>query len=432
MKKVVGMLVSFTLLLQMGCGPAKDTLAIKPSFKEEGVSIIDRGNYFDVTLDYTTGLTPRRMGELFGKGILQMEPEYESLIDSYIAENINKNDYSGSFSRVEDLKPQLEQSYKEEIEGIASAFSGGSENKRADGKISLDELYLFNLFPDVARGTQCSFVSVFGESSETKSTVSARILDWYGGSRNQLPRVQGIVTIKYPGKRICSIGYMGYVGIITGLNDSKVFAAILDSQSGAPYSSEGRRSYPLDLRFALETKDTLDAAAEFMKEHSEEYTVNHILAFSDEKESKVLENNFSGAGTNGQEVRCALRSWDSELNDGVTWEMKDAVGSVNSFMLYGNKDNYSNDKCNTGRWENMKEELSKMGPTVTPDELKEVASFDGGSPGAFLDSGDLYNKMTLQIVVYQPESFELDVFFRPQESRKNPDKPVFEKIQIFN
>ncbi|MCX7748499.1 MAG: C45 family autoproteolytic acyltransferase/hydrolase [Clostridia bacterium] len=431
LKRVISILfIMLFLAAQFGCSTTKE-VSTQSSFNEKGVAIIDKGNYYAVTLDFNSGMNHRQIGEAFARGICQMVPNYEELVDSYIAENLNENQYSGIFSRVKDIKPQINQDYRDEIEGMASVFSGGDKNIENDKKLSKDELYLFNLFADCARDTQCSFVSVFGSRSSTHSTLTARNLDWYGGSANQLPKIQAVITLKYPDKKLCLIGYMGFMGILTGFNDSGVFAAIMDSQSGAPYSSGGKHSYPLDLRNALEKYKTLNDAAEFMKGNANNFTVNHLIAFSDKKESKVLENNFSGKGANGEKVQCALRSYDSRLNKGVEWGISDAMASVNSFILYGNTDNHTVLELNTKRWENIKEQLLAKGTSVTPESLKEVISYDGGSPGTFSDSGDVYNRMTLQMVLFQPENFSLEVFFRPKDNRKNPDHPVFEKIAVF-
>jgi hypothetical protein len=430
-RRILVVCLTIGLILLAGCDGV-NPVAGKGSFQEKGVSIIDKGNYFEVTLDFTSGVTHRQAGEAFARGILQVVPNYEALIDSYIAENMSNFIYSKYvIPRIKDLKPQLEQDYLDEIDGMATVFSGGGKNVRKDNKISLDEFYLFNLIPDIAHGNQCCFVSVFGARSATHSTISGRNLDWYGGGKNQLPQIQAIITMKSAQGKVCSIGYLGYMGVLTGFNDSKLFAAVLEAQTGAPFTSAGKRSYLLDLRYALENKKTLNEAADFMKSHANDYTVNHLIAFSDPEVSKVLENNFSGAGTGGQPIQCALRSADSRLNPGITWGISEAIGSVNSFLLYGNVDNHTPAEMNTKRWNNLTKQLRDKGPTVTPAEIQEVIAYNHGSPGRFMDSGDLYNRITLSMVLFQPESLSLEVFFHPRNTRKSPDHPVFEKIPVF-
>ncbi|MCX7748497.1 MAG: C45 family autoproteolytic acyltransferase/hydrolase [Clostridia bacterium] len=430
-KRLLSLYLVFIMLFFAGCSNEVQVSTGKSSYQVNGVSITDKGNYLDVVLDYSTGLTHRQMGEAFAKGILETVPDYEALVDSYIAESLMKNEYPYAFNRVEDIKPQINKEYSEEIEGMASVFSGGNNNVWKDNKISRDEFFLFNLFTDSVRGTQCSFISVFGSRSENHKAITARNLDWYGGSQNQLPRIQAVITIKYKDKKICSVGYLGYMGVLTGFNNSKVFAGILDAGTNAPYSSEGRRSYTMDLRYALEKYEKMDDVAEYMRDPSKLYAYNHVIGFSDPDKSFVLENNFSGGGIDSQRVKRAFRNADSKLNKGISWGVSDAVASVNSFVLYGNNDNHKPNKFNTKRWENIKKQLMDMGPTVSAEEMKRVASFNHGSPGVFSESGDIYNKMTLQMVVFQPDSLSLEVFFRPRGFRKNPDNPVFEKVTVF-
>jgi len=421
------------LLLQVGCTSKIPVVTVlNSSYKVDGVSITDKGNYYNVVLDFTSGLSHRQIGEAFAKGILQLVPDYEALLDSYIAENLVKSEYKYAFYRMEDIKSQVNSEYAEEIEGMASVFSGGDNDLRSDNKISKNEFYLFNLFTDAIRGTQCSYVSVFGSRSETKKTITGRNLDWYGGSMNQLPRIQAVITFVYPDKKICSIGYMGYMGILTGFNDKKVFAGILDAGTNAAYSSEGRRSYVLDLRYALENMNTMNDAAEFMRDPKKLYAYNHIIGFSDPDTSIILENNFSGNGADENRVKRAIRKTDSKLNGDIAWGISDSIAAVNSFVLYGNNDNHTPNKYNTKRWENLQTQLQTSGSTVTADKIKQTISYiHGRSPGVFSESGDVYNKMTIQMVVFQPYNLSLEVFFRPKNNRVNPKSPVFEKIQVF-
>ena len=418
------------LLLQTGCGGDIPAIAGDASFQDKGVSIVNEGNYFSVEIDFTCGLTRKQLGEAYAKGILKMVPNYESLVDSYIGEILMNYENKYAMYRVEDIKPQINKEYVEEIEGMASTFSGGSHNEFKDNKISKDEIFLFNLFTDVVRGTQCAYISVYGDRSENNKNIVARHLDWYGGSENQLPKIQAFITYKYTDKKVYSIGYLGYLGILTGFSDNKVFAGILDSATNAPYSSEGMRSYPLDLRFALENTKTIEEAAEFMQDPTKLYSYNHNIGFSDPDTSIILENNFSGNGADEQKVKRAIRTENSKLNNNVSWGINNSIAAVNSFVLYGNYDNHSRNKFNTKRWKNIKEQLQDKGPTVTFEELKQIACYNKGTPGTFSESGDIYNRMTLQMVIFQPETLQLEVFFRPKNIRKNPTNPVFEKITI--
>jgi hypothetical protein len=395
--------------------------------QDSTVSIVNRGHYYEVVLDFTSGVSHYEMGQLFMQKVLIIVPNFEQLLDSYLAEVIgSQSNYMIMLNRMADIKPQIIQEYQDEIDGMASQLSGGSVNTMGDGKLSKNEFYVLQLLTDVYRSTQCSGISVYGSQSATGNTMTARILDWGDGSKHQLAQIQSVTFIKNGRKSICTIGYLSFTGIITGFNDHGVFAGILDSPSGAAYSSSSKRSYILDLRYALENDTTLTDVAGYVADTLRQYTYNHLILLSDKHTSKVLENNFSGTGTN---IRRALRSDTSSLNPGITWGFTNAIATVNSFLLSGNYNNHTGVPANTQRWSSIKTQLQLCGGTVTFNDLKQIASFDnGGTPQSQL-SGDIYNSATQQIVLFQPDIFHLEVAFKPK-SGILPTNPIFEEIPV--
>jgi hypothetical protein len=330
--------------------------------------------------------------------------------------------------RARNLKAQIDPAYREEMEGLAATFTGGNRNWFNDGRISTEEVYLLNLMGDVWRLTECSGVAVWGPRSATGKNITARLFDWSGGKMSQLTKIPAVTTIKNGDKSICLIGYLGFMGTIAGFNPSGVFAGVLDCQSGTfPYVCAGKRSYMLDLRHALENYKTLDEAAGYMADPANQYTVNHLIFFSDPNVSKVLENNFSGTGAN---MRRALRTDSSELNDGVTWGIPNAVACVNSFLLKGNHNNFNGADFNTARWDSFHRELLAKGDVVTFDQLKEVATFHTEElPGA-QGNGDIYCGANQTIVLFEPATFHLEIAFKPRDGSDLPAQPVFNDIQV--
>lgn len=394
--------------------------------KLNDVSLVDQGNYFAVSLDIKKCKSHWDVGKRYAEEILEEVPDYEYLIDSYLAEVTGGDEmYNVLIGRTDDMKPQINKDYRAEIEGMASKFSAKNANVRGDGKLSTKEMYMFNLFPDIARGTQCSVLAVYNKRSETNSTIAGRNLDWYAGSQNQLVKVQAVMTIKNGKKSICSIGYLGFLGIITGFNDNKVFAAILDSEIGTEYTTESKYSYPLDLRYALENKSTLNEVAYFMRYPSRGYTYGHLIFICDPKTASVVENNISEAP---QVVR-ATRTEKSSLNQGIEWGINNAVGAVNSFLLKGNVDNHSEFVHNTERWKSLKEQLLSKGDIVTLDEVGQIMTFNKATTGiGQMADGSIYNDMAQQIVLFEPENLNLQVYFRPEAGLST--NPEFETVNV--
>ena len=397
-----------------------------PITELKNVSLIDKGDYYEVSLDIKNSKSHWDTGKRYAEEILEEVPDYEHLIDSYLTEITGSNEfYNLLIKRVNDIKPQINKDYRDEIEGISSEFSAEKSDVRGDGKLSMQEMYLFNLIPDVVRGTQCSALGIYGEKSATKSTMAGRNLDWYAGSENQLVKLQCVMTIKNGNKSICTIGYLGFIGVVTGFNDNKVFAAILDSEIGTEYSSESKYSYPLDLRYALENKSTLNDVASFMKSTDRGYTYGHLIFMCDPKTASVLENNISSAP---QSLR-AVRNEKSPLNPGIEWGIDNALGTVNSFQLKGNFDNHSPNAYNTERWKSLKEQLLSKGNSVTIDELKQIMTFNKATSGiGQMADGSIYNDMAQQIILFEPKTLHLQIFFRPEAGL--PLKPEFKTVNV--
>ncbi len=423
---VVGALF-FPFFFSAGC--QQNPLDQIPASDLDIVNIVDRGNYYEVTLDYSRGATPREMGMVYGKKIQEMIPNFEKIVDSYISEvTFIPPIYQILIMRAQNLEPQIDPAYREEIEGLAATFTGDHRNWFNDGRISMDEVYLLNLMGDVWRLTECSGAAVWGPRSATGKNITARLFDWSGGKMSQLTKIPAVTTIKNGDKSICLIGYLGYLGTIAGFNRHGVFAGVLDCQTGAgPYVSGGKKSYMLDLRHALENYKTLDEAAAYLTDPANQYTVNHLIFLSDPDVSKVLENNFSGTGSN---MRRALRTDSSELNDGVTWGIPNAIACVNSFVLKGNHDNFTGADFNTARWESFRRELLAKGDGVTFDQLKEVATYHTQEYPDAQSSGDIYCGANQTIVLFEPATFRLEVAFKPRDGSPLPARPVFNSIAV--
>lgn len=422
MTKILKLSTFIILIVHLaGCTAGKEAAVPK-----EPVSVVNKGSHFEVVLDFTAGTSHFEMGKAYGAAILQAMPQYEALLDSYLADTAKSSqelDYL--LARVKDIKPQMNPDYVDEIEGIASNLSGMTQNSRGDGKLSVDELFLINLFPDVARSTQCSALSVYGQRSETQETMTARILEWYSGTQNQLSRLQAVVTYKNSDKSIVTIGYLGYMGTISGFNDDKVFGAILDAGTGLMYSSSSKYSYPMDLRYALEHYQTIDEVADYLKSPDRAYTFSHLIFLSDPSVSKVLENNVAGKANSIRD----LRTEQSKFNGKIAWDIPDSIGTVNSFLSKGNFNNHSYFLGNTARFESMKHELKSKGEEVSLDELKSIATYYSGEEPREQTDGDLYTLGTQQIIIFEPGKLNLEVFFRPATNAL-PTVPRFETITV--
>jgi hypothetical protein len=356
------------------------------------------------------------MGELFAKKVLEEIPDYEKIVDSYLANFISSDrEYNGIIARLAPFKLNLESIYKDEIEGFASKMSGGLRNIKGDGKLSLDELYLANFITDALRPTACSGVAVYGNRSITGKSLIGRVLDWNNGDENQFSKINAVIIYKNNKKSIASVGVLGHFGIISGINDDKIFAAILDSPTKAKYSNKNKRSYSFDIRYALENYDNMEKISRYLLDLKKEYSFNHLIFLGSSKEVFVLENNISGRGV---DMKRAIRKSNSKLNNNVSWGIKNAIAVVNSFVLKGNHDNHTVSPHNKKRWNSYKSGLLKLAnKKVAMDDIKTIL---------VNKKGEIYNEGTRQIMLFDTENLLLKVFF----SQGNMETPTFRDIKL--
>jgi len=306
---------------------------------------------------------------------------------------------------------------------VTSVFQSASD-KVSDGILSANEYWALQFLPELGQFS-CSALSVSGSSSATGKTIVGRNLDWGRGSSYQLSQLHSVSVIKNGTKSLVSVGFLGLIGCLTCFNDDAVFAAVLQSDTGGPFSAAGKHSYLLDGRYALENYSTLTDVANYLS--TKPYTKNHLWFLSDPDQSKVLENCIDAAGCGAR----GLRSYNSVLNAGIGWGITNAVGAVNSFLLLGNINNHSMYAYNTNRWSSLISQTGSRlggGNTVSPEEMKEIVSYHSGVSPGDPSAGDLYQNGNVQTIVFQPETFTTDVAFPPVGPL--PNSPSFQTIFV--
>jgi len=358
--------------------------------------------YYEITLDYSSGTTTREaMGRSFGEQTVDLVRDFERIFDWYIYLASTMVPYQTMIDRAKEIINHLPEGYKDEIDGLASVCTG-TEDKLLDGKLSLNEVYLLQTLPDVWMSASCSSIAVFGTTSATGNTIIGRNLEWFGGiPHNYLSSLQAVVTVKNTsGRDVCLIGYLGFLGCITGFNDQGLFGAIqVSSGNTSLYDATGRGSYNMNLRRVLDNCDDITAAKAYLMADTTEYAAGHLFVFADPTEARVFEYEPDTPQRD-------MRAYNSTLKSGVTWIDHDyTIGAVNSFVLPDFYDNHTGN--NVSRWNTMRDQLQlKRDDSDTPDkvtvaEIKQVITyFQGRKPGAV--DGDLYRNYIQQTIIFQP------------------------------
>ena len=339
--------------------------------------IIAYKEYYDVTLDYEKG-DSFRIGKAYAEAVLLAFPEYSTVLEPYIFENIRGAFGDGGFrpeaveERINTLYGSLDDKYKKEIDGFATGIASDLHGIEEDGRISYEEAMLIQMIPDALRPTSCSALSLWGEKTESGQPITLRCLEWNLGSENQMGMINAVVHFKDGNKTVTCIGILGLLDVISAINDDGVFVAILDvgSNTGIPYVSEGKKCYTFDIRYALEEYDNAKAVGEYMVGNSADYTWCHNLIITDKNHSYCAEDCVREVAEAGEGFS-VLRDTDSELMEGLCWDSADSLCVVNSFAVKGNQDGFEGSEANLVRFAKYNEWV-KAQDKFSVKEVKEM------------------------------------------------------------
>ena len=413
---VVLFFLAVTLLISSNCNPgyAAQAVTIK---KVQGI-------YYMVDINLETN-SHYEVGRQYAEQIKANVPDYEARVDSFLncMQQMLGLDFATLRDRAFDISKNVPPEYMEEIKGMQSVFSYTTD-RIGDGHLSQNKLLVFELFADVARLSGCSASAVFGNSSSTGKTIIARNLEWHDLPHSYLQATHAVVHIRNENKSLCSFTFLGMLGFISAVSDDKIFAALLDTVTDKPYpSTAGKRSYIMDLRYALENETTLKGIADYMS--NKDYAYSHIIFLADENSAFVLENDI-GSPSRG------LRSATSTLEPGLTWDHPNAIVTVNNFVLPGNAEPSLSDEDDTDRWKNFSTLYDKFlsnNGKVDVDKIKQIAGYYGENgtcaTGAVFRPRDHYPSM--QLIIMRMDTLETWVAFAP--TGPQPSAPTY--INVF-
>lgn len=430
-----------TLVLLGGCGGSSTEEAKKPSALAE---VTDKGSHYEVILDYGTGASPRDMGRAYAAALVQCVPDAEKKLDAILYALVNSSMLEDigipilpsalfrvvATTRLKDILPQLQEPYRQELEGLADVLASSEAFEPGDGKLSRTEILAMNLGMDIGRWEQCCALSVFASRSSTRAPQTIRVLEFPVEQALLMRRLHSVTKIKNGDKSLCLVQPIGLLGVVSGVNASGIFAAVLDSPTHQDYVSQGRRSYPFDLRYALENCASMEAIAEYMGSPSRAYTYNHVIFMSDGTSAGAFENNFSGVGPN---MRRALRTSASELNEGILWDEPEALPAVTAFALKGNDSSYfwghPEPQRNSARWEVFRAFMAERPQAIASGDLMGLlCRHAGDSVPSRRAPGDIYSNGALHLLYLSHEDMTFKAAFLPPDD--TPRVPVFDTIDL--
>lgn len=380
--------------------------------------------------------TPEDTGREYARAL--KDTPWARHIDAYLSEfvggysqllGMTESQFYGFLrGRAEDLLPSLSEAHRKELMAFAAAGAGTEVSVTNDGLLSQDEIVILSFLPEVIRPSACSAISVFGALAANGGNLVGRVLDWNSGKDGVLNNLNAVVIRKGEAGTTVSIGYLGFLPVLTGVNSNGIFVAEFDSEYGATLETAGRRSFPYDLRAALESARAIADVTGTLAAPQLRYPFAFNAIVADGRETVALEN-ASPNGEHGADLRTA----SSTLLDGVTWEFSNALAMVNSNVLKGHFDNHTMDPANTGRWESYRKNLAAAAAdgSVTLAEVEELITYHK-RPDQIdsLNEGEIYNRSTQYMTLWDSSAKTLKVWFRMPEDKLPPLEPEFEEISL--
>ncbi len=176
------------------------------------------------------------------------------------------------------MLPQFPKDYRAELDSVIK-HSG----------IDPDLMIVGNTFADISKAANCSVLIVEPEKSATGQVLFGRNLDYpTGGFLNEYSLVQ---VVRPRGKHAyAAVGFPGFVGVTSGINDAGLALATLEVRTAkdqsAKFDAKGM-PYLLSYRRILEECTTIDEAVKLLE--SIHRTTMNNLALCDQHQGVIVE-----------------------------------------------------------------------------------------------------------------------------------------------
>ncbi len=272
------LLALFLLGILCGCGPQQSPADSEAILKKAYLNTSQ-----EIPILHLRG-TPFEMGYQQGR---LLADEVKSMVDSFFGwlnRELTKKIRIPFISRpiinlILDVaywraSPFIPENFREEMRGLAKG--SGVPLRDFQRLHIISELFYMH----------CSSFAAFGEATRTGRLYHTRVFDWNVGTG--LEDHPLIIVYQPEGKHpFVSIGYIGYIGVLSGMNIEGISVA----QIGAKTVDKTLRGIPMPflLRRVLEEADDLEEAIKIVREAPRTVGHNYVFADAQAKEAVVLE-----------------------------------------------------------------------------------------------------------------------------------------------
>ncbi len=372
------------------------------------------GGYLTFYLDVGQASSRKDVGESYALAILSVFPDFEKQADSLLKamfvkfqERASAADFSGLLAEAEAIRQNIPPEYSEEISGMQEIFSC-SIDELGDGRLSRNELLVYQLSMDIFGPPAGSAVGVWGSGTTSGDTLVGLNVDWPDNITLDNPKMMSTVIFIDGDRSIASIGFTGLLATGCTFSNDNIFGCILgaDISDSNPLTATIGSS-AMDLRYALETENSRQNVTAFLS--NIDYRYDHQVFVADTSAAQVLENDIDGLDR-------SLRHSLSSLSPGASWNNPNAIAAVNTFLLNGNESNFSS-LTNSARWESYCRYLEPASHTASwnSTDIKQLQDFKGDSNREAADDGALFRShdgySTCQRIILDVNLMEMSVFF---------------------
>ena len=390
--------------------------------------------YFDVTLQAESA-TPFEVGKAYGTAIKAVYPEYESTLESFLFDNIGnafpnlEDNYSPVEGRMNALFGTLDDRYKEEIEGLSEGLGAKGYGIAKDGILSKAEIKLAQMAPDCLKQTACSGLSLWGKKTSTGDMMAVRCLEGILGSDRSICNIHTVLHINNGEKSFTNIGFLGMFNVVSGVNDTGLFAAILDIDAKTEYKYEGKQCYSYAVRHILEEYDNATDAGNYMVSNSDKFTFSHNIMLTDGKNSYCAEDACSQIKEEGKGYSI-LRDSTTPIMKDLKWESPDSLCIINSYVTEGNYDLVSANIANTvkfAKYNKWVKETDKFDVATLKDMMTQEITQNDRFGSSVVEN--VHNKNITQMIILDYHQRNIQVAFTGIGGVV--DKPSFYEIASF-
>ena len=357
-------------------------------------------------------LTPFAIGAKMGHQSKLLFPDIEQRYDAHLQSVLSQTRFRHIVrEQLPILLSQLNESNRQELQGVRSVWSMTGQNQLGDGLLSADEYHVLNVLPELGVPPGGVGVGVFDQASAEHGPIVGRNLDWQ--STPALRALQAITVYQYPERTVVHLGFAGMLSVLTGFNEQGLFVAYFNASPQTPYQQPTHINATTEisgfvLRDVLRQHASVSSALRVLSRIP--FAVSNSLLLADQRVVKALEYSV---GRTAQ-----VRTWDSATRSGYAWDRVWQLAVVDCHVLADMSApcQHVQDQM---RWQRLRA-LLDFHPTQ-PAHAGAVADI-------LLDTAHrnvaLLNDKTLQSLLYVPTTQRL---YLSTKSAQNADLPRHER-----